>query len=215
MTSIILVSFIIAREVESRVPWYLKTRPVKWATLRIECRRGTSFVWRSGLDTTFSLRDYDHFQFSWKLEGVEQGWSKTLIFRVDDSPTDFHLLLRPQAAEVTSAHVDARQDDQYGRFDAADWFTADTRLQRRMILLREGALVVCDRVQPGPTADGWQAGPLWHIRTEPQAGENWYNAPGREELLVWLGPAPAEVAACKPRCSGPGRSPLQFSPKRR
>ena len=131
-----------------------------------------------------------------------------MIFRVDDSPTDFHLLLRPQAAEVTSARVDARQGDQYGRFDAADWFTADTRLQRRMVLLREGALVVCDRVQPGPTADGWQAGPLWHIRSEPQAGENWYNATGREELLVWLGPAPGRSCGVQTTLLWSGTKPF-------
>ena len=123
--------------------------------------------------------------------------------------------MRPQAAEITSARVDARQGDQYGRFDAADWFTADTQLRRRMVLLHEGALVVCDRVQPGPAADGWQAGPIWHLRAEPQAGANWYNAPGREELLVWLSPSPGRSCGVQTTVLWSGTKPFTVYSKER
>ncbi len=132
--------------------------------LRVELRSGTNFLWRDGLDTTFSLQDYDRFKFSWKIEGIEDGWSNSLIFRVDNSPNDFHVLLRPLEAEIASARVDSRRGDQYGEYRAADWFTAGTRLWRRMVLLADGPLVVCDQLQPGTAADGWQAGPLWHLR---------------------------------------------------
>ena len=103
----------------------------------------------TGWSTTFSLADYDRFRFGWKIEGEEDGWSNSLIFRVDNSPTDFHVLLRPLAAEIASARADARGGDQYGEFRADGWFTADTRLWRRLVLLAEGTLVVCDRLEPG------------------------------------------------------------------
>ena len=98
----------------------------------LECRRGANFVWRRGWTPRFRSADYDHFKFDWKLEGVEQGWSKSLIFRVDASPTDFHVLLRPQAA-ACSARAETRGGDQYGE-------------------LRRGRLV--HRRHPAAAADG-------------------------------------------------------------
>ena len=158
--------------------------------LRVSVARGTSFVWRDGFDTTFSTADYDRFKFSWLMQGVEQGWSKSLIFRVDGSPSDFHVPLRPQTAEVSQARVDVRGADQFGEFEAVGWFTDDSRLRRRMVLLGEGPLVVCDELLPGRQADGWVAGPLWHLFDRPQANGNWFDTAGGRNLLVWLGPAP-------------------------
>jgi hypothetical protein len=181
--------------------------------LKAQLRGGTSFLWCDGLDTTFSLQDYDHFKFSWKIEGVEEGWSNSLIFRVDRAPTDFHVALRPLGAEITAAGVAARGGDQYGQFRAADWFTAETRLWRRMVLLAEGPLVVCDRLEPGPAAAGWQAGPLWHLRALPQSGANWYNAPGSEELLVWFGPSPGRTCGVQSVALWSGTKPSSvFTP---
>ena len=142
------------------------------------------------MKTTFSLADYDSFRFGWKIEGEEDGWSNSLIFRVDNAPTDFHVLLRPLSAEITSAQTDASGGDEYGEFRADGWFTADTRLWRRLVLLAEGTLVVCDRLEPGKTADGWQAGPLWHLPAVRQVSANAFDAAGRENLLVWFAPSP-------------------------
>lgn len=161
--------------------------------LRVSSQRGTSFIWRQGFNTTFSLHDYDRFEFSWMMQGAEPGWSKSLIFRVDGSPTDFHVPLRPQAAEILRARVDARDGDQFGEYEAAGWFTSDSRLVRRMLLLAEGPLVVCDELRPGRKAEGWVAGPLWHLTSVPQEGGNWFDAPGPRSLLVWLSPAPGRT----------------------
>jgi hypothetical protein len=176
--------------------------------LKIDCRRGTNFVWRAGFNTTFSLRDYDHFEFSWKIEDVGEGWGNSLIFRVDNSPTDFHVVLRPLAAEVTAAHAYAQGPDQIGEFQANGWYTDDTRLVRRMVLLAEGPLIVCDQLHPGPAAQGWQAGPLWHLRSEPEAGTNWYNTPGQEELLVWFSPSPGRTCGVQTATLWSGTRPF-------
>lgn len=58
MTSIILVSFIIAREVESRVPWYLKTRPVKWAIKSYGAYKAKSYLKENGLGFLIVIEDF-------------------------------------------------------------------------------------------------------------------------------------------------------------
>jgi hypothetical protein len=163
--------------------------------MRVSLPRGASFVWRAGFDASFSLGEFDRIKFDWMIEGVDRGWSKSLILRVDASPTDFHVPLRPQGAHVVRARTEAHGGDQFGQFEAAGWFTDDSRLVRRMLLLREGALLVTDDLMPGPQADGWTAGPLWHLfarplSERPQSGPAWFDAPGRRHLLVWLEQAP-------------------------
>ena len=49
---------------------------------------------------------------------------------------------------------------------------------------------MCDRLEPGKTADGWQAGPLWHLPAVRQVSANAFDAAGRENLLVWFAPSP-------------------------
>ena len=158
--------------------------------LRVSLPRGTSFVWRAGFNTTFSLADYDRIRFSWMLQGIEQGWNNSLILRVDGSPNDFHVALRPQNGRVTRARAEAHDGDQFGQFEAAGWCTDDSQLRRRMILLREGILVVEDQLLPGRQADGWTAGPLWQLFAPPVEGKTWFDAPGPRRLLVWFGSAP-------------------------
>ena len=157
-------------------------------------RRGTNFLWRDGLNTTFSLRDYDHFKFSWKIEGgrgrLEQFADFPRRLCADRFPRALAAAWRRKSPPLAPT---TRGGDQYGEFRAGDWFTADTRLWRRMVLLREGPLVVCDQLQPAAAAAGWQAGPLWHLFAMPEAGPNWYNAAGPEELLVWFAPAPGRT----------------------
>jgi hypothetical protein len=161
--------------------------------LRVSLPRGASFLWRAGFDTTFSLADYNRVRFSWMLEGVDEGWSNSLIFRVDASPTDFHVPLRPQPGRIVRSRAETRGGDQCGQFEAAAWFTDDSRLVRRMFLLGEGALVVDDELLPGPQADGWTAGPLWHLFGRPREAGTWFDAPGPRRLLVWFAEAPGRT----------------------
>ena len=69
-------------------------------------------------------------------------------------PNDFHVPLRQQSARVADARAETRAGDQLGQFEACGWFTDDSRLVRRMVLLGEGPLVVEDKLLPGPQADG-------------------------------------------------------------
>jgi hypothetical protein len=165
--------------------------------MKVACRRGTNFVWRDGFDRTFSLDDYDRIKFSWKMLGTGQGWSKSLILRVDASPSDFHVVLRGQTAEIVAARAEGREGDQFAQFEAAGWWTSDSRLVRQMLLMREGPLVVCDRVVPGRQADGWLCGPLWHLHGEPVQGPNWFDSPGRRNLMVWMSRAPGRMFGMK------------------
>ena len=161
--------------------------------MQVACEPGVSFVWRAGLDATFSLRDYDRIKFSWKMSGADGGFSESLVFRVDSSLSDYHVPIRQLAAVTEDAHAETRLGDHFGTIRLGQWFTDDSRLTRRLVLLKEGPLVVCDDLEPGPTADGQVAGPLWHLPAEPRADGHWFDAPGKRHLLVWLAPGPGRA----------------------
>lgn len=159
--------------------------------MRIACKPGIQFIWRDGFNTTFSLRDYDHIKFSWKMSGVQGGWSNSLLFRMDTSLSDYHVPIRQLLAVVQDARAESRGGDQFGMIRLGEYFTDDTQLTRRLVLLAEGSLVVCDDLEPGPQADGQVAGPLWHLHGELTSGDHWFDAPaGQRRLLVWCAPGP-------------------------
>jgi hypothetical protein len=158
-------------------------------SMRIACKPGITFIWRDGFDTAFSLCDYDRIKFSWKMTGTQGGWSNSLVFRVDTSLSDFHVPIRQLSAVVEDAQAESRGGDHFGTIRLAKYFTDDSRLTRRIVLLREGALVVCDDLEPGPQAKGQVAGPIWHLHAEPQSGPHWFDSPGPRRLLIWFAPS--------------------------
>ncbi len=157
--------------------------------LKVSCKPGINFLWRDGFNTTFSLRDYDRIKFSWKMTGAEGGWSNSLLFRMDTSLADYHVPIRQLSAVVEDAQAESRGGDQFGTIRMGQYFTDDSRLTRRLVLLSEGILVVCDDLEPGPQADGQVGGPLWHLQAEPVSGGHWFDSPGPRRLLVWCDPA--------------------------
>lgn len=158
--------------------------------MRISCKPGIQFIWRDGFNTTFSLRDYDQIKFSWKMTGVHSGWSNSLLFRMDTSLSDYHVPIRQLLAVMDDAQAESRGGDQFGAIRLSKYFTDDTRLTRRLVLLAEGSSIVCDDLEPGPQADGQVGGPLWHLHREPTSGDHWFDVPGPRHLLVWCAPGP-------------------------
>lgn len=156
--------------------------------LKLTCKPGVTFAWRGGFHCDFSLRDYDRIRFSWKMLGAQGGWSNSLVFRLDTSLSDYHVPSRQLSAVLQDARVESRAGDHFGVMRLEKWFTDDSRLTRRLVLLREGPLVICDDLSPGAEADGQWSGPIWHLRTSPDRGKHWFDLPGPGGMLAWFAP---------------------------
>jgi hypothetical protein len=143
------------------------------------------------LHAEFDCRQYPTLAFRWKLSNNKQ-WARPIILRVysGKNATDYHAEAVQLQPVLSRAHVEQRSGDQYGVMDYTGWMTADTTLERQMILTRSGVLIVHDRLKPGPLAKGMAAGPIWQMMSPdaPRQSGNWfYSAGNRVGLIAWLG----------------------------
>jgi len=153
------------------------------AALTWQLPGGVVFVGNPAIRRTFDCTRYTHFKLWWKLSDNRE-FARPLIFRCG---VDYHAQAIQLQPRLLDAKVDARGGDQFGRMAFDGWFTHDTRHTRRMVLTREGVLVVLDELLPGPAAAGRAAGPIWHFgpTREPVCGADWFASTGaRVNLLV-------------------------------
>ncbi|MHC4181216.1 MAG: hypothetical protein ACYSWU_27275, partial [Planctomycetota bacterium] len=92
----------------------------------------------------------------------------------------------PQNLVYGKAAAENQGDDAYGFVEFTSYYRPDTSLTRRMILTREGILVIRDDLVPGDSVDGYKAGPLWNPIQAPlteelgwEGGENWWDLKAR------------------------------------
>ncbi len=88
----------------------------------------------------------------------------------------------PQNLVYGEAAAENKGDDAYGFVELTSYYRPDTSLTRRMILTREGILVIRDDLLPGESVHGYKAGPLWNPLRAPlteelelEGGQNWWN----------------------------------------
>lgn len=147
-----------------------------------------TFIERRDIGLTFNLDDYDEIRFDWKLSNDRQGWVRPLIFRVmghGDPQAPFAgvaVHLPRMTARTVEARAANRNGDSWGAATFDNYFTRGTTLKRQYLLTREGVLVVRDDVNADQDADGWSAGPIWHLHHEPTRGDNWFSAPGSDRF---------------------------------
>jgi len=141
---------------------------------------------------TFDCSRYPSILIDWKLSDNNE-IARPFIFRCG---LDYHAHAVQLQPALQDAKVEQRGMDQYGMMAFTQWFTADTKHTRRLVLTQEGILVAVDRLWPGASADKYVAGPIWHLGPEqdPQRGDNWFNAIGAStELLVVFSQAPGRT----------------------
>jgi hypothetical protein len=63
-----------------------------------------------------------------------------------------------------------------GRVAYSSYITPDTKLVRRFLLVKGGALVIADELTPGREMDGWTGGQLWQLYTMAAKGADWFCA---------------------------------------
>lgn len=118
----------------------------------------------------FTKKQYSFLELDLKYEGARPYLHiRGLGEQVDlgDQSLDAHL---------TSASVEQRQHDAYGRIDYQDYIQPGTQLTRQMVLTAEGHLLVRDELTPGPSMDGWNAGQLWQFYDLATRNGSWFSA---------------------------------------
>ena len=146
-----------------------------------------TFFRRRGIGLTFDIRQYPELRYWWKLSNNDAE-IRPLMFRVmgNGDPlvafAHWEVAAPRMSARCVSATASTRDGDSLGVARFEDYFTPGTTLVRRVLLTREGVLLVRDDLTPGPAAEGWSAGPIWHLHHEPERGETWADAAGSDRL---------------------------------
>jgi len=71
----------------------------------------------------------------------------------------------PQNLKYGDALAENKGTDAYGFIEFVQYYHPDTSLTRRLLLAREGILVIRDDLLPGKSVDGYTAGPLRNLTT--------------------------------------------------
>lgn len=127
------------------------------------------FEERNVRNTTFRLADYDTVKLDYQYEGQHPHCNLRALF---DRWID--LGDRPLHCEVSRAEVRQLGPDAWGRVEFADYNGPGNTLQRRLVLTREGVLVIVDAFTAGPHSGGWAGGQLWQLYTLQERGPDWF-----------------------------------------
>jgi len=89
---------------------------------------------------------------------------------------------------LLNAETNVNGEDCFGEIVLGDHFVSDTKLTRRMVLTKEGVLVLQDYVEPSEEANGMAVGVVWQCYNKPnKQGDNWFNAPSEKQWADMLG----------------------------
>jgi hypothetical protein len=138
---------------------------IPWNTVAASGRR-----FSEPLPAPFTKEQYSFLELDLKYEGARPYLHiRGLGEQVDlgDQSLDAHL---------TSASVEQRQHDAYGRIGYQDYIQPGTQLTRQMVLTAEGYLLVRDELTPGPSMDRWDAGQLWQFYDLASRNGSWFSA---------------------------------------
>ena len=127
------------------------------------------FEEKSLRDTTYRLADYDTVRLDYKFEGQHPHCNLRNLFERWIDLGD-----RPLHCEVARAEAGQAGEDAWGRLEFTAYIDRDSRLERRIALTREGALVVVDIFTGGPRTAGWAGGQLWQLYALQEQGEDWF-----------------------------------------
>ena len=120
-------------------------------------------------NTTFRLADYDTVRLDYQYEGQHPHCNLRGLF---DQWID--LGDRPLHCEVPRAEARQLGPDAWGRVEFSNYNGPGNTLQRRLVLTREGMLVIVDTFTTGPRCDGWAGGQLWQLYTLQERGADWF-----------------------------------------
>jgi hypothetical protein len=107
------------------------------------------------------LREYEALKYAWKLSPNFKPHPERAIEVAGLGGSPLHAGF--SFAQLERAKATRQGGDGFGEMIWRCYFTQDSRLTRRMVLLAEGPLLVVDILEPGEDADGYTAGPSWAL----------------------------------------------------
>ncbi len=144
---------------------------------------GTTLVWVN-IPTEFSLKDYKYIKLDWKHKAPDNASKEDIEFIVRTESVGATMGDMDNQNKLLNAETDVKGEDCFGEIVLGDHFVSDTKLTRRMVLTKEGILVLQDYLEPSEDADGMMAGTIWQLYKAPnKQGTNWFNAPSER---VWV-----------------------------
>jgi hypothetical protein len=127
----------------------------------------------------FSPSDYKILCYDIKQTGDPP--VPNISFRTPDAPNGSHMYetwhtvtRSPFYAALVDAKTENRGVDCYAEVHYDGYGTWDSNLVRRIVLTKEGIIVVRDSFQPGPSAAGWTGGAVWQLPTLMEQGDHWF-----------------------------------------
>jgi hypothetical protein len=139
----------------------------------------------------FSLHDYK--TLSYDIKQVGDPTLVTLDVRIPDAPNGSHtydawhtMSPGPFYAAIASARTQTQGSDSYAEVRYDGYGTWDSTLTRRIVLTREGVIVVRDTFTAGAAAEGRTGGAVWQMPVLAEHGANWFPAAWRRRSRICL-----------------------------
>ncbi|MDR0901294.1 MAG: hypothetical protein LBM92_00795 [Opitutaceae bacterium] len=97
-----------------------------------------------------------------------------------------------QGGRLVASAATQRDGDSFGALSYENVYAAGALWTRRVVLTREGVMLVVDEYTADKRQSGMVGGPVWQLAAPPVSGLNWFSAPSESDpaksLLVWFHP---------------------------
>ena len=142
-------------------------------------RPGTTEVFFKAETEKFNVTDdYNRIGLHYKYVLPEQEDKSIPINGVKCDIGGRSTKLHQQGGILTDAHAEDKNNDSYGSVTYDSIWTYDSTWRRRVVLTKEGIMVVRDEFNAGDAADGMIGGPVWQLPpTDLHSADNWFAAP--------------------------------------
>ena len=141
---------------------------------------GVYLIWIN-MTINFSLNDYQYIKLDWKHKAPDNALKQDIEFIVRTESVSTAMGDLANNNSLANAETNVKEEDCFGEIVLNNQFILNTKLTRRMVLTKEGILLLQDYVEPSLEANGMRAGVIWQMYNAPnKQGVNWFNAPSNQ-----------------------------------
>ena len=171
----------------------------KAMTVRVDT---TGVFYYANIAERFDITEYDTLKWDWKT-ATDDGKTETgLWFMVraidNDCLTELakdtsndrgngncYIEMQPGEVDtyytyIADAKVEDRDGDSFAEVELNDFFSTGSVQKRRILLTKEGYLIIQDTLYPDEKADGMRAGSIWGLYNIKERGDNWFLQAGEK-----------------------------------